>query len=51
MNNESSTDKQHSKGETNEGGISSQITEIPFTRESGGLCRVKCDINGLPLSF
>lgn len=28
-----------------------QTSEIPFTREAGGLYRVKCDINGLPLSF
>lgn len=28
-----------------------RISEIPFTRESGGLCKVKCDINGLPLNF
>lgn len=25
--------------------------EIPFTREAGGLCAVKCNINGLPLKF
>ena len=25
-------------------------TEIPFTKESG-VCKVKCDINGLPLHF
>lgn len=25
-------------------------TEVPFTKESG-VCKVKCDINGLPLHF
>jgi len=39
------------KAETNNGVISGQLSEIPFTRESGGLCRVKCEINGLPLTF
>lgn len=28
-----------------------RISEVPFTRESGGLCKVKCNINGLPLNF
>ena len=28
-----------------------KISEIPFTREAGGLCKVKCNINGLPLNF
>lgn len=28
-----------------------RISEIPFSRETGGLCKVKCDINGLPLNF
>ncbi len=28
-----------------------KVSEIPFTRESGGLCKVKCNINGLPLNF
>lgn len=27
------------------------ISEVPFTRENGGLCKVKCNINGLPLNF
>lgn len=31
--------------------VENRISEIPFTRESGGLCKVKCEINGLPLSF
>lgn len=40
------------KAETNNNGvISGSVSEIPFTRESGGLCRVKCEINGLPLTF
>lgn len=36
-----------------EDGVNSsvRISEIPFTRESGGLCKVKCNINGLPLNF
>lgn len=28
-----------------------RVSEIPFIRETGGLCKVKCEINGLPLSF
>lgn len=28
-----------------------RVSEIPFTRETGGLCKVKCNINGLPLNF
>lgn len=28
-----------------------RISEIPFTRTEGGLCKVKCNINGLPLNF
>lgn len=28
-----------------------RISEVPFTRESGGLCKVKCNVNGLPLNF
>lgn len=40
------------KSEIGKDGTSSkQISEIPFTRESGGLCKVKCNINGLPLNF
>ena len=27
-----------------------QVSEVPFTKE-GGVCKVKCDINGLPLHF
>ena len=27
-----------------------KVTEVPFTRE-GGVCKVKCQINGLPLHF
>ncbi|MBR6018446.1 MAG: retroviral-like aspartic protease family protein [Paludibacteraceae bacterium] len=34
------------RGEQNEQGV----TELPFTRE-GGVCKVKCTINGLPLYF
>ena len=32
------------------GGIRMVTTEVPFTRE-GGVCKVKCKINGLPLHF
>lgn len=28
-----------------------RISEIPFTRETDGLCKVRCNINGLPLNF
>lgn len=28
-----------------------RISEIPFMRTEGGLCKVKCNINGLPLNF
>ncbi len=31
--------------------MSEHVSEIPFTRESGGLCKVKCTINDLPLNF
>lgn len=31
--------------------VTTRISEIPFTRETGGLCKVKCNINGLPLNF
>ena len=34
-----------------EASASARISEIPFTRETGGLCKVKCNINGLPLNF
>lgn len=30
---------------------SAHVSEIPFTRIPGGLCKVKCNINGLPLNF
>lgn len=43
------------KGTLSDGSLSSEqsrkVSEIPFTRESSGLCKVKCNINGLPLSF
>lgn len=42
------------KGSMPNGSISSssgEVSEIPFTRETGGLCKVKCNINGLPLNF
>lgn len=28
-----------------------RVNEIPFVRTEGGLCKVKCNINGLPLNF
>ncbi len=28
-----------------------RVSEIPFTREEGDLCKVKCSINSLPLNF
>lgn len=28
-----------------------RVSEIPFVRTEGGLCKVKCNINGLPLNF
>lgn len=30
---------------------SGRMSEIPFTREAGGMLKVKCNINGLPLTF
>lgn len=33
------------------GNVVQRISEVPFTRESGGLCKVKCNVNGLPLNF
>ena len=35
---------------TNEGNFEYQTVEVPFTTE-GKMCKVKCDINGLPLHF
>lgn len=32
-------------------GKEQHICEIPFTRGASGLCKVKCNINGLPLDF
>lgn len=47
--------KQEESEQEKELGISKtsvqRVSEIPFTRESGGLCKVKCNINGLPLNF
>lgn len=38
-------------GQAEEAGKGQLVSEIPFTRVQGGLCKVKCNINGLPLSF
>lgn len=49
--NTTDSDSSGSKAVGGKAARSVRISEIPFTRESGGLCKVKCNINGLPLNF
>lgn len=42
--------EQQSAGEEVVGDYDEKVVEVPFTKDSG-ICKVKCTINGLPLSF
>ena len=39
-----------SQGAKNDGNTEKTVSEVPFTKE-GGVCKVKCQVNGLPLHF